>query len=188
MALGHLKKNAITALTDATENARKCLLFYEPTRDAVLRMRSWNFATRRVALVELANDEVAGWEYVYALPTLCILVRKVFTDTTTENPNPENFIQVYSPTSAVNAIATNAESAYCEYTYKVVDPNLFDPLFVMALSYELAAVMAPVLTGSASMGIDMHKMALNFIDQASTASAAEGYLPKTKTSSFIEVR
>jgi hypothetical protein len=50
MALGLLGADGtITALTDNTQNARICNLFYEPARQTLLRSHPWNFATARVA-------------------------------------------------------------------------------------------------------------------------------------------
>ena len=56
LALGRLGATAIVAFTDTDAEGVQCALHYEPTRDALLRSHSWQFAS---LWVELVLDEEA---------------------------------------------------------------------------------------------------------------------------------
>ena len=67
--------------TEQSKAASQCRLHYETARDAMLADFPWNFARRRAALAELADDPAEGWEYNYALPNDCLRVVAVIPET-----------------------------------------------------------------------------------------------------------
>ncbi len=92
MALSHVRKTPISAVTEQSENARKCMLFYDIARRAALRSCDWNFASSKVKLAELGNvdraianptvladqDFYPGFSFLYAEPANAIRFRGVF--------------------------------------------------------------------------------------------------------------
>lgn len=188
MALSHLGQRAINSITEGTVNALKCVTFFDSCRDALLREHGWNFATKRVALAEISGETVLGWDYLYSVPSLCLYVRSVFTeDTLVGNINTE-FRELISPTTNVRAIATNLESAYCEYTVQVTDTTLFDPMFVDALSYKLASKLAQPLCGNVELGKTMYAAYLQSVAEAKRLNKCENNEERPETSSYIDVR
>lgn len=101
-ALAHLKQRTIASPTEASEQARKCVLFYNSARRSVLRYADWNFASVKLRLAQLGNvdDAVAnptvqskqdyyqGFSYLYAEPANVIRVRRVFNEQKTNEFDP----------------------------------------------------------------------------------------------------
>jgi hypothetical protein len=171
-ALNHIGKGTISALDSSTEASRRCSLRFEPVRDKVLADYPWKFARRQVALALTANT-VVGWDYVYTYPANCVKVRKVFTEETLGEVEPQPF-DIFN-VAGVQCVASNLESAYAEFTYKVTDPTLFDPMFVEALSYALASDLAFQLTGSDGVRDKMLRIYFSYLSQAQASSAQERY-------------
>ncbi len=67
-ALRRLGANIIASFTEGTKSANCATEFYEETRDGLLRVHNWNFATKRVKLAQLATAPVFGYDHSYALP------------------------------------------------------------------------------------------------------------------------
>ena len=71
MALGYIAKSRITSLTDSTEEARQCNLYYDHLRQQLLTSYNWGFAKRVSALALVSDTTMFGYDYVYALS--CVL-------------------------------------------------------------------------------------------------------------------
>lgn len=71
------------------------------------------------------------------------------------------------------AIATNVELAWCEYTFNVRDVDMFPDEFAEAFAHYLAANMAMVLTGSASIQQTQFQLYQESIEMAKVYSAQE---------------
>lgn len=171
-ALDALGKGTIAALDSSTEASRSLLLKYEPTRDAVLRDYPWQFAKKQVAL-SLQTSTVVGWDYVYGYPSNCVKVRKVYTEETYWNPEPEPFDEY--DVGGITCVVCNLEFAYAEYTAKITDPTRFDAMFVKALSFALASEVGFKLTGNAGIRNDMFKLYMQTLQAAQASSNTERY-------------
>lgn len=57
LALGRIGASAITALGEGSDESAQCDLYYEPTRDALLRSHPWRFALKWVDLVVDVRDD-----------------------------------------------------------------------------------------------------------------------------------
>lgn len=75
MALSHIGEKTITSLdatganADASQQATLCRLYYPRARDAMLQIRQWSFALRRVCLVKNTLITVpSSWLFAYYLP------------------------------------------------------------------------------------------------------------------------
>jgi hypothetical protein len=93
LALTFIKQRTIMSFADNSEQARKCILFYDKARRATLRACDWNFATAQGQLVKLGDIDTAtsnptvpadqdvflGYNFLYAEPANTIRFRKVFT-------------------------------------------------------------------------------------------------------------
>lgn len=172
LALSHIGHKAdVTAIdgTEASREAELCTQFYPHARDVVLERHPWKFAMRRAAASAI-DEEVMGWDYVYAVPADCLRVVAVM---------PEEFADDYSdawvdPRPAYDApmpvqagsytaqpfviealedgtevILTDVENALLRYQVRVTDTAKFPPSLTTAISYMLASLLAgPLIKGS----------------------------------------
>lgn len=138
---------AISSLTEKSQEANLCNAFYAQCRDYVLRDFPWGFAQRQVALSELAatageaNGFPSGWAYKYGYPTDCLMVHGIYPGI--RNPRTDQRVpyQIMSD-GATTAIYTDQETAKANYTARVVDTTLFEPMFTSALAFLLASEIA----------------------------------------------
>lgn len=169
LALGHLGDNATVASLDPPEGsaqAEHCARFYPIARDSLLELHTWNFATRRAQLAELANTW-PQWDHAYAKPADCLKVIAVispdvlddYTTVSGTNTNgtpytggvavPQPYVVEVNENLA-QVILTDQEDAVLRYTAQVTDTTTFSPLFTMALTHYLASMLAgPILKGDA---------------------------------------
>ena len=188
MALAHIGKAPITSINDATESARKCLLFYDNTKKAVLRRIDWPFARTAEALGLIDLETIPGWSYLYTYPSDAVLVRKILIENASSTDKSYDWIGCLSPVTATKSIACNVSDAYAEYTANILDPTQFDPLFVDAFAAKLAATIAQPLTGSQ----EVVKYALGIyqfhINEAAVVGRNEEKNPKDIETKYISAR
>jgi len=139
----------ISSMSESTTKAQTASLIYDSTLDEVLREHAWGFANVVTTLALLADEVAAGggWGYLYAYPSQCVRIRRLYSETASTHPTGVEFEEMLSPTTGSRAVAANITPAYASYTYRVKDPNGYDPKFIEVLSLKLAAVLAPTLTG-----------------------------------------
>lgn len=170
-ALSYLGDAANVSSIDPPEGsaqAEHCARFYPIARDALLEMHDWGFATRRVALAQLANP-TTQWAYCYAQPNnmvnpIAVLASDGLDDTSVAmvstvnalNGQVQGITGVYTPQPFVLEIAddgtdiiyTNQENATLRYVARVTDTSKFSPLFTLVLGRSLASMLAgPVVKG-----------------------------------------
>lgn len=145
MALGLLGESRILALTDTDATARACALWYESTRDAVLRSHKWNFARKHAVLSRLDARPLFTWQYAFALPADFLRVYEVNdSEEGLDDPWVIEGDKLLSDCDVINLV----------YVYRMMDASKFDPLFQEALSYKLAEKLATTLRGSSSQVVD----------------------------------
>lgn len=151
LALGHLGEAPIASLAEDTAAGRACALYYEQTRDAVLRSHRWNFAAARVAIDAEDEAPAFGWAKAYALPEDCLRVLEV---------NGSEAGDWISDEFAVEGrmILTDATTLNLVYVAKVEDVTLFDPLFVEALAIKLAIALSETIRGTTGKAADLATM------------------------------
>lgn len=175
LALAHLGDTATVSSLyppEGSAQAEHCARFYPIARDSLLEMHMWNFATTRANLAMLTAT-MPEWTYVYAAPNdmlnaIAVLPPEASDDysarimptdlygyTTIQNL-PFNWAGTYTPqpfsmetlTDGTQVICTDQQSAVLRYTRFVTDTTLYSPLFVTALSWHLASMLAgPILKG-----------------------------------------
>lgn len=178
LALTHVGDIAtVTAINppDGSIQAGYCATFYPIARDALLSQHPWDFATRRVALALLTNVW-PEWDYAYQLPSDCLTPLEIlppdaiddFSQSLTPTvdlafPNvaylnpvfggyvPQHF-ECERDASGNQVILSDQQYAVLRYTYTATDTGFYPAQFVMALSYQLAAMLAgPLLKGDAGV-------------------------------------
>lgn len=188
MALGYIAKTRIFSLEDKSEEARMCKLYYDHLRRLLLRNYTWGFA-RKVVKLSLLDKSVAGYEYVYAYPSGCLAVRKIYNE---QGANVKEYekekYDVFVMDNGVVAVACDVEDAFIEYTHDVVDADTFSVDFVEALSRIIAYNIAQSLTGSATMAQEQYQVFREMIANAKLASANEREQKPHFPDDYISVR
>jgi hypothetical protein len=153
LALSHLGDSATVASLDPPEGsaqAQHCAIFYPMARDTLLQAYSWGFASKRVALAELVSAW-PQWAHAYVKPSDSLSIRAVLSPSATDDGADSMQPYVIEIDADDNdVIYCNQDLAVALYTKRVVDTTKFSPMFVMALSWHLASLIAgPLIKGDA---------------------------------------
>jgi hypothetical protein len=148
LALSHIgiSKQIADLDSEKSNEGRACRLFFETSRDAVLRDFAWPFATKieTLGLVESApNDE---WDYSYRKPSDCLAERRILSGNRQDTQESKVAYRTAQDDTGL-LIYTDKEDAELEYTVRETRVNLWPQDFCLAVSFRLAAYIAPVLTG-----------------------------------------
>lgn len=146
-----LGANRISSLTEETQEAYSCSLFYENSRDEVLREDKWKAAIvrRELATVAVDDDLYENWAYVYQLPTdpYCLL--------------PVSIVGQENEDWMVEGrhLLTNAtEVPVLRYVAPIEDPQDMPPDLSRAIVFRLASDLALPLTGQARPDLEQMYM------------------------------
>lgn len=192
LALSCLGDEASVSSIDPPEGsaqAQHCARFYPLARDALLALHPWSFATHRTRppRIEVA---LAAWNYAYALPSDAIEILAVQPAEAPGDATAPPLPQTAAPGGAVltrafaievlesgeRAILTDEDDALIRYTARSVDPSAFPPLFVLALAWHLASMLAGALLRGPA-GADEAKrcaaMMASYLVQARAADAGQ---------------
>ena len=144
LALANLSREPIQSLSEPNPEAFQLKVHWETALASVLRDHPWGFAMRRRRLAALADPPV-GFAYAYAYPEDCIQARRVMP-AGVNGPwrgRPASPFEVgRSPDGRHKAILTDLPDAALEYTTSRVPCEEFDPQFVGALAWRLAAELS----------------------------------------------
>lgn len=158
MALSHLGHGTEIADLDSdnSKEAKACRRFYDVARDEMLREFVWPFATKvlTLALVSEKDSDDTGdihptdeWYYAYRYPADCLMLRKI--QSSIRNDNRQTRIPYRLIADDVGSlILTDEQDAVLEYTSTVgQNPSRWQADFILALSFRIAAYIAPRITG-----------------------------------------
>lgn len=113
LALSSLGKGVpISALDEASEEARQCKQHYGFARDWLLQQFEYQFARKVLALASLSNDWDERWGYRYSKPNDCLKIIRIVPpiDDADDLPIP------YGVRGA--SVYTDDETAKLEYTFR----------------------------------------------------------------------
>lgn len=171
MALGHIRSASIADLSENSQEAEYCALYYDTARRAVLEAFNWNFARRRLALTLLTtydDDTKYGFKYRYQYPSDCLKARYIpkagserfdrfheINHARYEGYNrdgnvkaiPAKFEVALSENGQERTILTDEPDAWLIYTVDMENTNLFTYEFVIMFSWMLAALLGTPVGG-----------------------------------------
>jgi hypothetical protein len=137
--------------TDTSKEARRGRDIYEQTRDAMLRSHVWNFSKARVELAEVTPDDtLVGFDKAFALPAdflRIIAVSPVNEDNCRVKYKAET---VLTSSAYARVLLTNSTTLFLRYVRQVTETALFDPMFIEAFTWQLAADFASSIEKSNS--------------------------------------
>lgn len=151
MALGRIGSARIdTYDADQSIPAQYCRLFYEQTRDSLIRSHRWRFARDRATLSANAeyedDDNTFEYDYAYDLPNDFLAMQQPYEGV------PGLVGTHYNYSAEGKQILSNEDEMEIRYIKKVVDPNEFDPLFIEVLVLQLAIKLVMPLSGGGGLG------------------------------------
>lgn len=191
MALSHLGvSDQITDVdTESSKEALACRLFYDQSRDEVLRAFPWPFATiiEDLALVEEdPNDE---WGYSYRYPATCLKVRRILSGARNDTQASKVPYRIARDDTG-RVIFTDKEDAQVEYTQQVTAEEEFDVDFGNALSYLLASKIAPRVAGGDQVKLSDRalRLYLGFVAVAQNTAADEERSDEEPDAAMITAR
>lgn len=186
--LGH--RHHIASLTENTDAARMCAMFYGRAVNSTLEAFPWNFASKYVALVEHASIEPpTNWSLAYTLPTDCAVARElVYPGNRTPRADMRIPFEIGWATGTIRLLYTDLEDAELHYTTSTVSETLYDNLFKDALAWRLAADIAPGLGLDPKMSMWAHSMFNAALSTAQARSHNEGFEGPDPDCEFISVR
>jgi len=147
MAISHLGmgKEIANLDTEQSKEASACRRFYDVARQAVLMDYDWTFATKEAVLNLIEEEPNDDWLYSYRYPVDCLSLRKILSGSRRDTLSSKVPYKI-SKDSSGKLVFSDQEDASVEYTEDVEDPTYFSTPFTIALSFKLAAYIAPRVT------------------------------------------
>lgn len=187
-ALGLIGENPIADITANETKAIRCNQFWATTRDACLRHALWNFARKRVTLVQLSDTPAFGYAYAYQQPADCIRLW-VVTDDATDIDSMDIAVAPVEYKLESGQILCDSEALYALYARRVEETGLWAADFVEYMAASLAAKVAAGLTKSAATVQAMLELAEIRRRAAVASNAREAGTPSIrKQSSWKDAR
>ena len=165
----------IESLDESSQEAINCKVWYAATRDLVLRKAAWPFAKKR-GLLNLSGTPPSIWDYSYVLPGDCLTALGVEDGSGSSWPfssidTRATYAIENDGTGDGRRIYMNVRDAKLIYTMRAVNPTIYSPEFVEALSWKLASNIARPL----KIGADKAREILQFAEQLMARAAAMAY-------------
>ena len=182
-ALAKIGAQSILDLDEESKAGRLCKKLYPLLRDEVMAAHPWNFAIKRADLGDaLATAPVFEYSYAYALPGDCLRVIK-----TNLNLEPSGAGEAKWKIENVEdqrALVTDWEDIKVMYVAKITNVTLFQPHFVEALAWRLAADLAYPMTTSSTLAANMLAIYEDRLAKARSFDGQEGSLDIVDASVF----
>lgn len=181
MALAHLGQAPINSYDDENERARRCKLFYPIALQTLLKAHPWRFADVTAPLARVPwSWRGLEWGHAYMRPADALRVHGVY--------GTESLQVKYREVSIKQGriLLTRAPARWVNYTRKITNTDLFDADFSLALSWELAVLLAPSLSKDDSDINRCRQMAAETLDTARCNNRAEGENVLHLRSTYVE--
>lgn len=224
-------RSTIGSFTERSNEARIVNLYYDETRDAMMRGAHWNF-TRYAAYLSILKaapgtpentTAVADgwsskyppppWQYSYAYPSDCVLMRyisptifntsasggttPIFSVAGQASPPPFTEIRPQKFMVAsdkdkdgndVRVVLANQDQAIGIYSRRITNPDLWDAPFRMALEAALASRMVMSLAGDKVLKKQLQQDAMTALQEARRTDGDEGLTSQEWIPDWIRTR
>lgn len=188
LALGNIgNSQTIASLEERSKERIVCSQFWEIARDTVLAEFDWPFATRYESLA-LIDDTTSPWLYTYQYPTDCLRAMYLTVPgmlQPDEKYQPE-YQTAYGDSGQV--VLTNQPQAVLAYVMRVQDTGRYPSLFVMALSWKLAGLIAMPMTATQSLAQSCDARYKGAAQEAWSQALSEQKFRNNHESEYITVR
>jgi hypothetical protein len=191
LALSHLGegKEIANFTSERSQQAESCRRFFDIALACVLRDFAWPFASKVGALSLISQHPNTEWGYAYRYPTDCLDVRRILSGFRNETHQSRVGYRIGQDDGGL-VIYTDQPRAWLEYTVRAEDSTRYPPDFVMALSFRLAAYIAPRVTGGDAFKMGDRALQLYGweLSKAMAGSANEEQADLEADSEFIRIR
>ncbi len=159
--------------------------FYDSAREQVLKDFDWNFANSYRELSLTGNiPQNPKFLYEYDYPNDCLFAREIIPYS---DKKQEEF-EVAANITGQKVINTNVVPAVLRFTKSVDNEIYFTTEFVMALSWYLAFLAAPSITGNRAVQSDCLNVYTSILAKAKTINASEGLIFNSDDCPWLDVR
>ena len=179
-AISWLGGNLIISLADGTTEANLCAANYEHLRDAVMEEGKWTFATRRIQLVETAENPTFGYENSYQIPPDVLSI--IFATQYQDNKNDTGELDWRREE---DQILCDADQIFVKCIIRITDPSKFSSMFNQALAARIAADIATALTESTVKEQSMWDKYFALVGAGLASDGLQGKSDRIKTNSRI---
>lgn len=193
MALTVLGQKNITDLNDPSDRAVKIQVFYNQAIHETLRAYTWSFATSVLKLNKVDNFEsdLEDLPYAYEYPNNALYIQQLFYKGQPRDRQSlsNNKIKIIIDDNLNKRILSNIEDAYILATINASNnTELFDDVFVKAVSFQLAYQSAQAICGDSNKMKECLSLFLQTIDKANALDNNEQSINGDFVSSFEKAR
>jgi hypothetical protein len=155
----------------------------------MLRDFAWPFCSAIADLGLVEEDPTDEWGYSYRYPADCLRIRRILSGERNDNRQERVSYKIGRDGTGL-LVYSDEEDAQIEYTYRETDTGRFTPDFNLALSYRIAAYVAPRLSGGDpfKLGQVMERMYVLSITKAQANAANEEQPDEEPDSEFHRTR
>jgi hypothetical protein len=171
MSLARIGAKRIADYDDTSEPNPEtiyCRIFYEKTRDALLRSHLWRFAKARATLVN-AGTPAFEWDYKYPLPVDFLRLISVYDGSDTVDGKPLDSYELEG-----NMLLIDSSSCNLRYIKKVVNPDDWDALFLEVYVLSLARKLVMPLAQDLDLKADVDKEITILMPKVRAMDRSEG--------------
>jgi hypothetical protein len=169
----------INAVDEETIGAEKCNLWYEPTRQALLRSAHWNSSKRFARLtIEAERDDaedwvttdpMPGWAYSYSLPADYLYARHLADFQPFDIALDNDKLTLVSNWGSDTA----SERPILCYTFDQTDITKWEPDLYIAMAHALAANICMGITAKLARKMRLQETVQGLIAEARATAANE---------------
>lgn len=145
-------KATVTSInpSDGSHQADLCARYYPLARDLLLERHRWDFTIRHVSPVALTASGRTDWAYAFKLPSnftgvISVLPKDSTDDQITQGTASPQPFAIESNASLDRVLYTNEPEVILRYQAKITDSTKFSQMFVHAVSWQLASMLAGAL-------------------------------------------
>ena len=153
LALSYIgDKATVTSInpSDGSHQADLCARYYPLARDMLLERHRWDFTIRQVSLTALSASGRTEWDYAYRLPSnfagvIAVIPKDSTDDQTTEGSIAPKPFAIEANSDLDRILYCDISDAVLRYQAKITDSTKFSQMFVHAVSWQLASMLAGTL-------------------------------------------
>jgi hypothetical protein len=157
IALSYIHQPSINSTDEESLPAYQARLHWPLSIRCLLQLHDWSFAEARAYLQHseadegLENSPYKEWKYCYLPPSDLITFIDVLKGKSAEALTINTYPTIRKSDFIGNKIYANEDNLMCRYTSYIDNINVFPPLFMNALTYNLASRFSiPLLSSNTS--------------------------------------
>jgi len=191
-AIRNCEQTPISALTEVVEPRLRCDDFYDDVLVWILEQQFWRSAMRTVQIdLNESLDPAFAYDYGHDLPTDFVRKQVISSDEFLKYPIDEQ-IGGSSYLMEGGVIWTNSTPIYMRYVSNDssygLDLTAWTDGMAEAFGYELAARVAPFLTGSTEKANELHETALAKAGRAGTFDSLQQTTARIREGNWSQTR